>query len=164
MWLQNQFFQTQSSCPLQSWMVWCTYVNFPNSKKWNTYICLISLLWVPFGLLPAGSGVWLSEEQVEHFLSMLPCNKNIFFKDFLLTWCFYWNFVASSTFPCSTNSNWPYQRQILGSESWRIREAGRPATRGPFTSTNAQTKGTIMSSNCLLKLHPQTAQERDAVE
>ena len=40
-------------------MVWCTHFSFPNSAKWNACICQISFLWVTFGLLSTGNGVWL---------------------------------------------------------------------------------------------------------
>ena len=36
------------------------------------------------------------------------------------------------------------------------KQSGQPLER-PFTSTNAQTGGAILSSDCLLRLHPQTA-------
>ena len=49
-------------------IVWCPYFNFPNSAKWNTFICQILFLWIPFRLLPAGNGVWLHKKQVGDFL------------------------------------------------------------------------------------------------
>ena len=104
-------FQTQSSYLLKTWMginVVVYIFTFANSTKWNTSICQILFLWkVPFGLLSAGSGVWLYEEQVGYFIiiSLACCHmiEKSFYKLLLLAWCFLWNFEAFSTFP---TKNW----------------------------------------------------------
>lgn len=58
------------------------------TAQWNTSMCQISFLWVPFGLLPIGNGVWLCKEQVRHFLIIsLACCEVIekqSFKSWLL--------------------------------------------------------------------------------